>query len=107
MVIKACANVLGEEHSSTLNSMVNLALSYWHEGQSEKAEELRIQVIGTQERVQVKEHPITLRVPAFLAQIMNSQGRDEETLNLITMCVNGFTIRLGAQHPDTKQVEPV
>ncbi len=42
--------VLGAEHPDTLNSIANLALTYWSKGQWDEAEELEVQVMETRKR---------------------------------------------------------
>ena len=51
---------LGPEHPSTLNSMDNLALTYWNQGRWKEAEELQVRVMETRKTVLGQEHPDTL-----------------------------------------------
>ena len=71
-VMETFKRVLGVEHTDTLTSMANLALTFWNQGRWKKAEELGVQVMETRKRVLGKEHPSTLNVIANLAFTLNS-----------------------------------
>ena len=43
--------MLGQEHPDTLTSMANLAATYRNQGQWKEAEELRVKVMETRQRV--------------------------------------------------------
>ena len=64
-----------EEHPDTLNSMINLALTYKNQGRWKEAEELFVQVMETSLRVLGQEHPDTLNSMANLASTYRNQGR--------------------------------
>ncbi|KAH7111546.1 hypothetical protein EDB81DRAFT_355668 [Dactylonectria macrodidyma] len=49
--VKIMANVLGEEHPSTLTSMGNLASTYWNQGRWKEAEELQVRVMETTKNI--------------------------------------------------------
>jgi hypothetical protein len=66
-VIETRKKVLGAEHPSTLQTMHNLASTYWSQGRWKEAEELEMQVIETRKKVLGAEHPATLTSIANLA----------------------------------------
>ena len=74
-MIEITKRVLGEEHPNTLNSIANLASTYWNQGCWKEAEELEIRVIEIRKRVLGEEHPNTLNSIANLASIYWNQGR--------------------------------
>jgi hypothetical protein len=70
--MKMRKRVLGDEHSSTLTSMANLASTYINQGRWKEAEELEVQVMETSSRVLGDEHPNTLTSMANLAFTLQS-----------------------------------
>jgi len=72
--IEVRKEILGEEHSDTLNSMANLASTYRNRGRWKEAEELQTKEIKIYSRVIEEEHPDTLTSIASLAAIYYSQG---------------------------------
>ena len=65
--MEARKKVLGQEHPDTLNSMANLASTFWSQGRWKEAEELGVQVVEARKRVLGQEHPDTLTCMANLA----------------------------------------
>ncbi|KAF6806455.1 Kinesin light chain 5 [Colletotrichum sojae] len=95
------AEILGQEHPSTLTSMANLALTYMNQGRWKEAEELNVQVIETSSRVLREEHPDTLTSMANLASTYSDQGRWKEAEELDIRVMETFKRVLGEEHPDT------
>ncbi|KAF6804329.1 Kinesin light chain 5, partial [Colletotrichum plurivorum] len=95
------AEILGQEHPSTLTSMNNLALTYRNQGRWKEAEELFVRVMETRERVLGEEHPDTLTSMANLASTFWNQGRwkEAEELDVRVMEMNKRVV--GEEHPDT------
>lgn len=67
--------MLGAKHLDTLNSMINLALTYWNQGQWKEAEELQGQVTERIKRVLGVEHPLTIINIANVTSTYWNQGR--------------------------------
>ncbi|KAI0398797.1 P-loop containing nucleoside triphosphate hydrolase protein [Xylaria palmicola] len=93
--------VLGPEHPDTLNSMSNLASTYWNQGRWKEAETLEVQVVETQKMVLGPEHPNTLNSMANLALTYSNQGRWKEAEMLDVQVMETWKTVLGPKHPDT------
>ncbi|KAK2599970.1 hypothetical protein QQS21_005272 [Conoideocrella luteorostrata] len=93
--------LLGLEDPSTLESMANLAATYWNQGRWEEAEKLQVQVMETSKTRLGADHPDTLRSMGNLAATYWNQGRWEEAEKLQVQVMDTRKTRLGADHPDT------
>ncbi|KAI0547607.1 P-loop containing nucleoside triphosphate hydrolase protein [Xylaria curta] len=93
--------VLGLEHPDTLNSMADLASTYWDQGRWKEAELLGLQVIETRKRVLGLEHPDTLTSMNNLASTYGDQGRWKEAELLGLQVIETEKRVLGLEHPDT------
>ena len=93
--------VLGLENPETLNSMANLASTFWNQGRWKEAEELEVQVMETRKRVLGLEHPSTLTSMANLASTFWNQGRWKEAEELNVQVMETSSRVLGLEHPDT------
>jgi Tetratricopeptide repeat len=83
--------------------MVNLALTYWYQGQWKEAEELEVQVMETRKRVLGQEHPDTLISMNNLPWTLKCQICTGEALPLMTECIQLSMERLGENHPNFAQ----
>jgi len=93
--------LLGEEHSDTLASMANLALTYQNQGRWTEAEKLGIRVSETRQRVLGEEHPETLISIGNLASTYQNQGRWTEAEKLEIRVSETRQRVLGEEHPNT------
>jgi tetratricopeptide (TPR) repeat protein len=93
--------VLGLEHPDTLNSINNLASTYWNQGRWKEAEELEVQVTETRKRVLGLEHPNTLTSINNLALTYQNQGRWKEAEELEVQVMETRKGVLGLEHPNT------
>ena len=59
--------MLGEKHPDIIESMANLATTYHQQGQSKKAEEIKIEVLQLRKEVLGEKHPDTISSMASLA----------------------------------------
>ena len=94
--------MLGEEHSSTLISMNNLALTYKNQERWKEAEELNVQVMKTRKKVLGEEHPSTLISMHNLAYTLKSQSREAEAISLMETCFKLRKQILGPTHSHTE-----
>ena len=94
-------DLLGREHSDTLASMSNLALTYWNQGRWKEAEELNVQAMETRKRVLGMEYPDTLTSMSNLALTYWNQGRWKEAEELDVQVMETRKRVLGMEHPDT------
>ncbi|KAN0082303.1 P-loop containing nucleoside triphosphate hydrolase protein [Elaphomyces granulatus] len=99
--IDAYEKALGPEHLSTLNSMGDLALTYWNRGRWKEAEELQVRVMETISTVLGQQHPATLMSMANLALTYWSQERWKEAEELGVRVVETRKAVLGKEHSDT------
>ena len=74
--------VLGAEHPHTLQSMANLASTYFDQGNLKEAEQLEVQVLYMRKKVLGTEHPHTLRSMENLARTYLSQKKFKEAEQL-------------------------
>ncbi|KAF6844296.1 kinesin light chain protein [Colletotrichum musicola] len=95
------AEILGQEHPSTLTSMANLASTFWNQGRWKEAEELVVRVMETGKRVLGEEHPHTLTSMANLASTYRNQGRWKEAEELDVRVMEMNKRVLGEEHPST------
>ncbi|KAA6408133.1 MAG: hypothetical protein FRX48_07874 [Lasallia pustulata] len=93
--------LLGTEHSDTLSSMRNLALTYSFQGLWKEAEKLGAQVLEIRKRVLGAEHPDTLISISDLASTYSDQGLWKEAKKLEVQVLEIRKRVLGAEHPDT------
>ncbi|KAL8697122.1 MAG: hypothetical protein Q9201_007299 [Fulgogasparrea decipioides] len=93
--------VLGKEHPDTLNSINNLALTYWKQGRWIGAEELQVGVTEKRKRVLSEEHPDTLNSINDLALTYWKQGRWIEAEELQVGVIEKRKRVLGEEHPNT------
>ena len=66
-IVEVRMRELGMRHPSTLTSMANLAVTYFHQGKYEEARELGLKVLDLCKNVLGREHPYTLISMANLA----------------------------------------
>ena len=95
------AELLGQEHPSTLISMSNLAWMYSNQGRWKEAEELQLQVMEKNARVLGQEHPDTLISTNNLTVMYRYQGRWKEAEELQLQVMETRTRVLGQEHPNT------
>ncbi|KAK7037905.1 P-loop containing nucleoside triphosphate hydrolase protein [Favolaschia claudopus] len=99
--LEASKQLLGEEHPDTLDTMANLASTYWRQGRWSEAEQLQVTVLEARKWVLGKEHPNTLDSMADLASTYWRQGRWSEAEQLEVAVLETRKWLLGPQHPDT------
>jgi hypothetical protein len=100
-VVETRKRLLGRDHSVTLSSMANLALTYSRQRQWKEAEDLGTQVVETSVRMLGEEHPETLTGMNNLAYTWKDQGRDADAIKLMQKCVELRTRVLGVTHSHT------
>ncbi|KAI5841055.1 hypothetical protein DFP73DRAFT_516555 [Morchella snyderi] len=92
---------LGDEHSSALKSMSNLASTYWDQGKWKEAEALQVVALEVRKRVLGEEHPSTLTSMGNLALTYSDQGKWKEAEALQVVALEVSKRVLGEEHPDT------
>ncbi|KAF6834014.1 Kinesin light chain 5 [Colletotrichum musicola] len=100
-VVSTRAEILGQEHPSTLTSMTNLSSAISRQGRLKEAEELDVRVMETRNRVLGEEHPDTLTSMANLASTFSNQGRWKEAEKLQSQAMGIWQRVLGEEHPNT------
>ncbi|KIJ49299.1 hypothetical protein M422DRAFT_246386, partial [Sphaerobolus stellatus SS14] len=100
-IINRCQNSLQEDHSATLLSMDNLAVTYRNQGQWSEAEQLQVKVLGRRKARLGEDHPDTLRSMNNLALIYRNQGQWSEAEQLQVKVLERIKSGLGEDHPDT------
>jgi hypothetical protein len=90
---------LGEDDTSTLVSMNNLASTYRNQGRWDEADKLDVQVMETRKTKLGADHPDTLTSMGNLAFTYWSQDQYTEAVNLMSQCIKGQVVKLGVEHP--------
>ncbi len=92
---------LAPKHPFVLNSMANLASTYWKQGRLHEAERLEVKVMEERKEMLGSQHPDTLTSMANLASTYWNQGRWDEAEKLEVEVMEARKENLGSQHPDT------
>ena len=100
-VVEARGEKLGSHHPETLNSMANLATTYWNQGRWDEAEKLEVQVMEARKEKLGSDHPDTLQSMTSLASTYRKQGRWDEAEKLVVQVMEARKEKLGSDHPDT------
>ena len=74
LVLDASNRVLGMEHPDTINTMANLAATYYCLGKYTEAEKLEIQVLDARNRILGVEHPGTINAMEHPAATYQDSG---------------------------------
>ncbi|KAF9041147.1 hypothetical protein BDP27DRAFT_1158368, partial [Rhodocollybia butyracea] len=77
-----CKKVFGEHHSDTLDSMANVASTYYALGKVESAEELEKEVLDLRKKTMGEHHPNTLSSMNSLACVYLALGKFENAKKL-------------------------
>ncbi|EHK49666.1 hypothetical protein TRIATDRAFT_280830 [Trichoderma atroviride IMI 206040] len=93
--------VWGPEHSSTLETVVNLGLLYYEQDRFREAEAMYERALQGQEKVLGPEHPATLITVGNLRHVYASQARYEEAEAMYERALQGFEKVLGPENPAT------
>ncbi|KAJ7105335.1 kinesin light chain [Mycena epipterygia] len=101
-VLQNHRKILGENHSSILNTMANLAVIYYHQGRWDSAEHLQV-VLKKQSAALGKEHPESLGTLASLGLTVYEMGRLSEARELQERALQARRQVLGERHPDTQE----
>ena len=95
--------MVGKEHSDTLRSMHNLALTYNELGRSNEAIKVHEACLEIRKKVLGEEHPDTLWSMNGLAVTYDRLGRWNEAVRVFEACLEIGKRVLGEEHPDTLQ----
>ncbi|QRV95743.1 kinesin light chain [Ceratobasidium sp. AG-Ba] len=101
IVVEGRKQALGEEHTATLASMDNLAVTYSQQGRYRDAAKLQEQVVGIWKRVSGHEHRDTLISMRNLASTYYRLGRYTDAQSLQQHILDTSTRVHGHDHPDT------
>ena len=93
--------LLGAKHSGTLESMGDLANTYFHQGKLNEAEQLEVQVLDMRKKLLGAEHLDTLTIMGNLSSTYCHQGKLNEAEQLGVQVLDMRKKLLGAEHPDT------
>ena len=92
---------LGEDATTTLNSLSLLASVLRDQGKYEVAEEMNRRALAGREEVLGVEHPDTLMSVSNLALVLRDQGKYEVAEEMNRRALAGREEVLGVEHPDT------
>ncbi|KAF8594220.1 TPR-like protein, partial [Ceratobasidium sp. AG-I] len=98
IALQASRDALGNEHTTTLTCMHNLAAAFQKQGRLEEAVGLLTEVVEVRERVQGREHPDTLTNMHNLAYAYRDQKRWQEAEALFLEVIEVEKRVVGAEH---------
>ncbi|OBT41614.1 hypothetical protein VE00_07822 [Pseudogymnoascus sp. WSF 3629] len=112
VVLDLQKSVLSEKHPDTIITMANLALTWqqqgralaglafiwWHQGWSNDAEQLQLQVLDLRKSVLGEKHPESIEAIRNLASIWQHQGRSSEAEDLQLQVLDLYKSVLGEKH---------
>ncbi|QRV81275.1 kinesin light chain [Ceratobasidium sp. AG-Ba] len=101
IVVDGRQQALGEEHTATLTSMNNLALTYTEQGRYRDAAKLQEQVVEIRKRVSGHKTLATLKVMRNLANTYYFLGRYTDAQSLHQHILDTFTRMHGRDHHHT------
>ncbi|KAH8704126.1 hypothetical protein BGW36DRAFT_335315 [Talaromyces proteolyticus] len=93
--------VFGVEAEETILVMAPLAMTYLHQGQLTKSEQLNEQTLNISKRVLGIDHSTTLNIMSVLASTYQHQGRLKEAEELGLQVLEIKKQTFGITHPDT------
>ncbi|KAJ6572793.1 hypothetical protein DFH09DRAFT_1362342 [Mycena vulgaris] len=100
-VIQRRTDLLGRDHSSTLDAMGDLAITYSKLGRFKEAEQLEIVILNKRKEILGEDHPDTLRTMANLAVRYAELGQLSRAAELGVMILNKQRNIYGEGHPKT------
>lgn len=100
-MLESCKRILGDEHPDTLDSMGNLATTYWSQGRLVEAEGLELQVLESRKRILGNEHPDTVLSMGNVAATYWHRGRWAEAGELGLRVLESRQRIVGNEHRDT------
>ena len=92
---------LGADNTRTLESILNIAATYFSLSRLDEAEELYLEVLKSNSKVLSAQHPFRLAVEANLALTYSRQGRHEKATQLGMQTLNARLKLFGPAHKDT------
>ncbi|KAF8598779.1 TPR-like protein [Ceratobasidium sp. AG-I] len=101
IALQASRDTLGNEHTTTLTCMHNLAAAFRQQGRLEEAVGLLTEVVEVTKRVQAHEHPDTLTSMHDLAIAYRDQERWQEAEELFLEVIEVEKRVSGAEHSRT------
>jgi tetratricopeptide (TPR) repeat protein len=98
--LKLRKEVLGERHPNTIQSMADLAATYYQQGRSKEAEEIQVEVLALRKEVLGERHHDTITCMANLATTYHQQGRSKEAEEIYVKVLALQKEALGESYPD-------
>ncbi len=93
--------ILGPDHTATLQSMNNLAVAYWEASRLADALVLYERALQGRRAIRGADHPDTLESMNDLALVYRDVGRYTDALSLLEEALKGRRAKLGPDHPHT------
>lgn len=91
----------GDEHPMTLQTLDNLAITYWGRGRPQHSIEIQSQVLDALRRAHGLADPGTLRSMSNLAAVYKYQGRHNDAYDLMSTVLDTSKCLHGDEHPFT------
>ncbi len=102
-VVAARKRQFGDDHLITLRAIGNLAASYSLQGRPEEAEPLERHVAASLADQLGMQNQDALTAQNNLSHTLKDLGKVEEAIQTISCVVEGRTLVLGPDHPETKK----
>jgi tetratricopeptide (TPR) repeat protein len=93
--------VVGPEHTSTLNTIVNLGILYRDQGNLAKAEEMYVRARKGYEAAVGPEHTSTLNTINNLGNLYQEQGNLAKAEEMYVRALEGYEAAVGPEHTST------
>ncbi|KAJ5160437.1 Disease resistance protein [Penicillium canariense] len=93
--------VLGQEHTSTLDTINNLGLIYTDQGRLKEAEAIYKRALEGKEKAWGRDHTSTLSTVHNLGNLYRNQGRLQEAEVTYERALKGYEKALGREHTST------
>ncbi|KAJ7823902.1 P-loop containing nucleoside triphosphate hydrolase protein, partial [Mycena leptocephala] len=100
-VVEMRKQVLGDDHTDTLEAIGNLASTYHNLGEFHKAEVLQALVLEKRKQILGDDHPDTLQAMGNLVSMYNGLGKFQKAEEIGVVVLEKRTKVLGDEHPKT------
>ncbi|KAI9712572.1 MAG: hypothetical protein M1828_001673 [Chrysothrix sp. TS-e1954] len=92
---------LGQEHTSTLDTVNHLGLLFTDQGKLKEAEKMYLRALQGYEKALGREHTSTLHTVNNLGNLYSDQGKLEEAEKMYMRALQGYEKALGQEHTST------
>ena len=99
-LLKSYEKVLGPEHPSTVQTLINVAIGYQNIEDYDKAEQLFRRALDIREKILGPDHPKTVSILEGIASLLSTKGKLDEAEILVRQVLKRKENSSGTDHPD-------